>query len=195
MQLARGFFLSPEKNGCARWPRSPSPSSSSTVFPNSRSSRCTPTNSAGAARQLFDRRLWRSAQAFFGKDARQLDLPECALLAGIIQSPNRLNPFRHPERAIERRNLVLDSMVETGAITKEQAEQAKTEPLHLVPSSVDASEAPYFVDLVHDRLQQKLGDRDFNHEGLHIYTSLDPDLQRLGHLRRRLHSSRDRRAG
>jgi penicillin-binding protein 1B len=120
-----------------------------------------------------------ASQAFFGKDVRQLNLAECALLAGTIQSPNRLSPFRHPDRAIERRNLVLDSMVETGAITKEQAETAKAEPLHLAPSSVDASEAPYFVDLVRDQLVQKLGDRDFNREGLRIYTSLDPDLQRL----------------
>ena len=66
-----------------------------------------------------------AAQAYFGKDVRQLDLAECALLAGIIQSPNRLSPFRHPERAMERRNLVLDSMVETGAITKEQARQPR----------------------------------------------------------------------
>ena len=120
-----------------------------------------------------------ASQAYFGKDVRQLDLAECALLAGMIQSPNRLNPFRHPERAIDRRNLVLDTMVETGSITKDQAENAKLEPLHLVPGSVDASEAPYFVDLVHDQLIQKLGDRDFNREGLRIYTSLDPDLQRL----------------
>ena len=120
-----------------------------------------------------------AAQAYFGKDVRQLSLSECALLAGMIQSPNRLNPFRHPERAIERRNLVLDSMVETGTITKDQAESAKKEPLHLAAASVDASEAPYFVDLVHDQLMQRLGDRDFNREGLRIYTSLDPDLQRL----------------
>jgi penicillin-binding protein 1B len=120
-----------------------------------------------------------AAQAYFGKDVRQLDLAECALLAGVIQSPNRLSPFRHPDRSIERRNLVLDAMVETGAITKDQAEAAKEEPLHLSPGSVDASEAPYFVDLVRDDLVQKLGDRDFNREGLHIYTSLDPDLQRV----------------
>jgi len=119
-----------------------------------------------------------AAQAFFGKDVHQLDLAEDALLAGIIQSPSRLNPFRHAERAIERRNLVLDSMVEIGAITKGEAEKAKAEPLHLVPGSVDASEAPYFVDLVHDQLVQKLGDHDFNRESLRIYTSLDPDLQR-----------------
>ena len=120
-----------------------------------------------------------ASQAYFDKDVRQLNLSECALLAGIIQSPNRLNPFRHPDRAIERRNLVLDSMVETGAITKEEAEAAKARPLHLVEASVDASEAPYFVDLVHEQLSQKLGDTDFNHEGLRIYTTLDPDLQRL----------------
>ncbi|MGO8758762.1 MAG: transglycosylase domain-containing protein [Terracidiphilus sp.] len=120
-----------------------------------------------------------ASQAYFGKDVSQLSLSECALLAGLIQSPSRLNPFHHPEQAIERRNLVLDSMVETGTITKEQAEAAKAQPLHLVPGSVDASEAPYFVDLVHDQLTQKLGDRDFNREGLRIYTSLDPDLQKL----------------
>jgi penicillin-binding protein 1B len=120
-----------------------------------------------------------AAQAFFGKDVHQLDLAEDALLAGIIQSPSRLNPFRHAERAIERRNLVLDSMVEIGAITKGDAEKSKAEPLHLVPGSVDASEAPYFVDLVHDQLVQRLGDHDFNRESLRIYTSLDPELQRV----------------
>ncbi len=120
-----------------------------------------------------------AAQAYFGKDVRQLDLAQCAMLAGMIQRPNYFNPWRHPERTIERRDLVLDSMVETGAITKEQAEQAKQEPLKLSTMNVDASEAPYFVDLVHEQLLQKLGERDPNLEGLHIYTTLDPDLQRL----------------
>ena len=119
-----------------------------------------------------------ASRAYFGKDVRQLDLAECAMLAGIIQRPNYFNPFRHAERTIDRRNIVLDSMVETGAITKEQAERAKAEPLHLVPGSVDASEAPYFVDLVRDQLSQKLGEADLSREGLRIYTSLDPDLQR-----------------
>jgi len=119
-----------------------------------------------------------AAQAFFGKDLKQLDLAECAMLAGMIQSPNRLNPYRHPERAMERRNLVLDGMVETGAISQMEADRAKAEPLRLAAQNVDASEAPYFVDLVHDILTQKLGDRDLNREGLRIYTSLDPELQR-----------------
>jgi penicillin-binding protein 1B len=120
-----------------------------------------------------------ASQAYFGKDVRQLDLAECALIAGMIQRPNYFSPFRHPDRALDRRNLVLDSMVETGAITHELAERTKAEGLHLSEQSVDASEAPYFVDLVHDQLLQKLGERDFNREGLRIYTSLDPDLQRV----------------
>ncbi len=120
-----------------------------------------------------------ASQTYFGKDVSKLDLAECAMLAGIIQRPSYFNPFRHPHQVMERRNLVLDSMVETGAITKDQAEAAKAEPLKLTEQSVDANEAPYFVDLVHDQLTQKLGDRDFNHEGLRIYTSLDPELQRV----------------
>ncbi len=120
-----------------------------------------------------------AAQAYFGKDLRQLDLSQFAMLAGMVQSPSRLNPYRHPERAIERRNVVLNAMVETGDITAAQARTASAEPLHLAPQNVDASEAPYFVDLVHDQLNQRLGEQDQAHESLRIYTSLDPELQRV----------------
>ena len=122
--------------------------------------------------------LGEAAQAYFGKDVKQLNLPECALLAGLIQSPSRLNPYRHEERAMARRNTVLDAMVETGSITKEQAEEAKATPIKLAPGAVDAGEAPYFVDLVREQLSQRLSDTAYNQEGLRIYTSLDPQLQR-----------------
>jgi penicillin-binding protein 1B len=118
-----------------------------------------------------------ASQAYFGKDLRQLDIAQCALIAGLIQNPNRRNPYRHPERAMERRNVVLDSMVETGAITDTQAAQAKAEGLNLAPPNIDASEAPYFVDLVHDQLVQRLGDEDLSRDSVRIYTSLDPSLQ------------------
>jgi len=118
-----------------------------------------------------------AAEAYFGKDLRQLDVAECALIAGLIQNPNRRNPWRHPERALERRNVVIDSMVETGAITADQAAVAKAEPLNLAPPNIDGSEAPYFVDLVHDQLVQRLGDEDLSRDDLRIYTSLDPSLQ------------------
>jgi penicillin-binding protein 1B len=119
-----------------------------------------------------------AAQSYFGKDIRQLNLEESALLAGLIQNPNRRNPYRHPERATERRNVVLDSMVEVGDITPAQAAKAKAEPLHLAPPNIDAREAPYFVDLVHEQILQRIGDSDTAHSSLRVYTSLDPDLQR-----------------
>jgi penicillin-binding protein 1B len=120
-----------------------------------------------------------AAQAYFGKNIRDLNLPECALLAGMIQGPSRLSPYRHPARAIARRNLVLDMMAENHYITPAQARQAKAAPLALAPFSVDEREAPYFVDLVRERLTERYGDRDINGEGLRIYTSLDPDLQSI----------------
>jgi penicillin-binding protein 1B len=179
-QLARGFFLTPERT----WSRKMREAVISIILEHRFDKQQIFTMYAneinlGQLGSFSVDGFGEAAQDYFGKDVRQLDLAECALLAGLIQSPSRLNPFRHADRAIERRNLVLDSMVETGAITKTQAEAAKKEPLHLAAASVDESEAPYFVDLVHDQLTQHLGDRDFNREGLRIYTSLDPELQRL----------------
>jgi penicillin-binding protein 1B len=180
MQLARGFFLSPEK----KWKRKlieivitfqlEHRFSKKQIFEMYANQ-----INLGQRGSFSINGFGEAAQAYFGKNVRQLSLSESAMLAGIIQRPNYFNPFRHADRVMERRNLVLDSMVETGAITKEQAERAKAEPLHLSAQSVDASDAPYFVDLVREQLQQKLGERDFNREGLHIYTSLDPDLQRV----------------
>ena len=181
MQLARGFFLTPERRIKRKLKEIVITFQLEHRFTQEADFRdvCQP-DQPGTARQLFDQWIRRSCASLLWQGcARNSTWRSARLLAGIIQSPNRLSPFRHPERSIERRNLVLDSMVETGAITKEQAERAKDEPLHLTPGSVDASEAPYFVDLVRDDLVQKLGDRDFNGEGLRIYTSLDPDLQQI----------------
>ncbi|HUA92550.1 MAG TPA: transglycosylase domain-containing protein [Terracidiphilus sp.] len=180
MQLARGFFLTPERSLKRKFIEIVITFQLEHRFTKQQIFQMYANEINLGQRGSFSiDGFGEASQAYFGKDIRQLNLAECALLAGMIQSPNRLNPFRHPDRAIDRRNLVLDAMVETGAITKDVAEKAKAEPLHLVPSSVDASEAPYFVDLVRDQLVQKLGDRDYNREGLRIYTSLDPDLQRI----------------
>jgi penicillin-binding protein 1B len=89
-----------------------------------------------------------------------------------------LSPYRHPERATERRNIVLDSMVETHAITKAQADKAKATPLKLAPPNVEASDAPYFVDLVRETLIPKIPEREMNEQAYRIYTTLDPDLQK-----------------
>lgn len=119
-----------------------------------------------------------AAHAYFNKDLQNITLPEAALLAGLIQRPNYLSPYRNPERALERRNLVLDSMVETRAITRDEAEKAKATPLKLASPNVEASDAPYFVDLVKDTLTSKFSERELDEQSLRIYTTLDPDLQR-----------------
>jgi len=120
-----------------------------------------------------------ASRTYFNKDLKDITLPEAALLAGIIQGPSRLSPYRHPERALERRNLVLDSMVDTHAITREEAEKAKAAPLKLAPPNVEASDAPYFVDMVRDTLINKFSEHDLNDESYRIYTTLDPDLQKV----------------
>jgi penicillin-binding protein 1B len=119
-----------------------------------------------------------ACHSYFNKDLKDITLPEAALIAGIIQGPSRLSPYRHPERALERRNLVLDAMVETHAITKDQAEKAKAAPLKLAPPNVEASDAPYFVDMVRDTLVSKFNETELNDSSYRIYTTLDPDLQK-----------------
>ena len=119
-----------------------------------------------------------ASKAYFNKDLKDITLPEAALLAGLIQRPSYLSPYRHPERALERRNVVLESMVETHAITREQADKAKAAPLKLAPPNVEASDAPYFVDMVRDQLISKFNEHDLNDQSYRIYTTLDPELQK-----------------
>ena len=121
----------------------------------------------------------QAAQVYFNKDVSALTLPESAMLAGLIRSPNRYNPFRHPDTATARRNQVLDSMAEAGAITVQEAEAAKQTPLKVAAARgrVDTSEAPYFVDYVQNQLGDVLADSR-SAEHLRIYTTVDMDLQR-----------------
>ena len=118
-----------------------------------------------------------ASRSYFNKDIKSLTVPEAALLAGLVQRPSYLNPYRHPQRALDRRNLVLEAMVETGSITREQADKAKASPLTLAPPNVEASDAPYFVDLVKDQLTQRYPENELNEQAYRIYTTIDPDLQ------------------
>ena len=118
------------------------------------------------------------AHSYFNKDLKDVTLPEAAMLAGLIQAPSYLSPYRHPERALERRNTVLEAMVDNHAITREQADKAKAVPLKLAPPNVEASDAPYFVDMVRDTILSKLNEREVNEQQFRIYTTLDPELQR-----------------
>ncbi len=119
-----------------------------------------------------------ASRSYFNKDLQSITLPEAALLAGLIQRPSYLSPYRHPERALERRNLVLEAMVDTGAIKREQADKAKAVALKLAPPNVEASDAPYFVDLVKDSMLSRYSERDLSENSYRIYTTLDQDLQK-----------------
>ena len=179
MQLARGFFLTPEKRYSRKLREIMITFQLESRFNKQQIFEMYANQiNIGQRGSFAINGIGEAAQAYFGKPLNQLSLAQCALIAGLIQNPNGRNPYRHPERAMERRNVVLDSMAETGAITADQAEAAKATPLDLAPPNVDASEAPYFVDLVHEQLVQRLGD-DLNHQSLRIYTSLDPQLQRV----------------
>jgi penicillin-binding protein 1B len=178
-QLARGFFLTPEKRFTRKFREIIISFQLEARFNKKQIFEMYANQiNLGQRGSFAINGFGEAAQTYFGKDLRQLNLAESALLAGMIQRPNYFSPYKHPERAMERRNLVLDSMVETGAITAAEASRAKAEPLRLAPPNVDASEAPYFVDLVHDQLVQRIGDQGLSHQSLRIYTSLDPELQR-----------------
>ncbi len=119
-----------------------------------------------------------AAQAFFGKDVQHLTLEESATLAGVIQLPSYRNPIRWPERAQARRNLVLSLMRDNHKITDAELNAAKTTAMVVSRGSTETNDAPYFVDLVNDTLQDKFQDRDFQDGAYRLYTTLDLDLQR-----------------
>ncbi len=116
--------------------------------------------------------------AYFGKDVKQLTLPEAALLAGIVRGPSYYSPYRHPDRAKERRNRVLESMARIDALSKEEAEIAMRAPVKVVPTYVDTGDAPYFVDLLRDQLLERYAEKELLAAGYRIYSTLDLDLQK-----------------
>ncbi len=123
-----------------------------------------------------------ASAAYFDKDVSQLTLPEAAFLAGILRSPNRYNPYKNVERVRERRNQVLDSMRETAAISEQQYLNARNTPLELrvVSSKDDLEGMPYFSQYVVDELPKIVSDPEAL-QHLRVYTSIDPDLQKLAY--------------
>lgn len=123
-----------------------------------------------------------ASNVYFGKDVSQLTLAEAAFLAGIIRSPNRYNPFKNPERVAERRNQVLDSMLEAGEIATEQHSQARSSKLVLkqISSKKDLQGMPYFSQYVTEELPKLVSDPEAV-QHLRVYTSIDPDLQRIAY--------------
>jgi len=137
-----------------------------------------------------------AARTYFGKPARDLDLAEAALLAGLIQSPARYNPLVDLDAAKKRQRVVLDLMVKAGFLTAEQAELAKREPLHFAGGDVKMR-APHFVTYVRNLLEAQYGPEQVNHGGLEVVTTLDLDMQAQAEaiVRRHLARLQDHRPG
>ncbi|MGE6386183.1 penicillin-binding protein 1B [Pseudomonas sp. NPDC078416] len=119
-----------------------------------------------------------ASQYFFSQPLSELKLHQVALLVGLVKGPSYYNPRRNPERALERRNLVLDLLEQQGVATPEVVAAAKKMPLGVskVGSLADSS-FPDFLDLVKRQLRQDYRDEDLTEEGLRIFTSFDPILQ------------------
>src|SRR5437667_10050260 len=118
-----------------------------------------------------------ASQAYFGKSASQLNLPEAALLAGLIRSPNRFSPLKNPEGAANERNAVLDRMVELKKIPAAEAAQAKRAQVNAHPKRIMQIQENYAMDAVQRDLNLILTQDQIDNGGLSIYTTLDPSVQ------------------
>jgi penicillin-binding protein 1B len=119
-----------------------------------------------------------ASRLFFGKDVSNLSLSEAALIAGVIQSPGIHSPFANPKRSMERRNVVLRAMASEDFIAPDAADRAAREPVQVVARAVD-NEAPYFVDLVGQRLSENFPGVTSRAGAVDVYTTLDINLQRF----------------
>lgn len=135
-----------------------------------------------------------AAETYFSKSAEQLTLPECAILVGLLKSPNRYNPIGHPERAIARRNIVYNSLVEFGKISRKMADSLQALPLEIRPRTENEGWAPYFTETVRQYLSSKYGEDALYNSGLTVNTTLDLRYQRYAEeaVRRKLDEIQNR---
>jgi len=118
-----------------------------------------------------------AAKVYFGKRVQELTLPECALLAGLPRNPRDYSPRRDPDRALRRRNLVLSQMLAARFINRGGYEQASEAPLGVTKTRYNAQEAPYFMEMVRQYLDERYGSNQLYEGGLKIHTSIDIDIQ------------------
>ncbi len=119
-----------------------------------------------------------AAQTYFGKKARQLNLSEIAILAGLPQSPSRYSPLKHPQIAKSRQRYVLNRMAEDNLITPQSARLAYTRAIHYVDPDDGQAEHGYFTQYIRELLAQKYTQSQLYEEGLTVMTTLDSHLQR-----------------
>jgi penicillin-binding protein 1B len=118
-----------------------------------------------------------AARLYFRKDVQELTIAEAALMAGLIRAPHLYSPYKHPERAQERRNRVLIAMRNAGYLSPEACQRAMGAPLRVETVTLEVNRAPYFVDLLREQLLQRYSAEDLTANNLTIFTSLDLRLQ------------------
>ena len=118
-----------------------------------------------------------AARLYFRKEVQELTTEEAALLAGLIRAPHIYSPYRHPERALQRRNRVLAGMLDSGAVSQEQFERAVRAPLHVEAAGLEVNRAPYFIDVLREQLLQRYSLEDLTANNLTVFTTLDLRLQ------------------
>lgn len=123
--------------------------------------------------------VWEASQFYFARPPQELSVAEMALLAALIRAPNRYSPYRNPELAKERRDLVLRLLAESGGITVQQYSAAVTEPLRTVNPKPRRNAAPYFVDFLREELNRHYPPDTLTSEGLRVFTSFDVQLQQV----------------
>jgi penicillin-binding protein 1B len=119
-----------------------------------------------------------ASEFYFGNSLRDLNLEQVATLVALVRGPSQYDPRRYPQRAVERRNLVLDEMASQGFITIAQANQGKQKPLAVLPRPhVAKNRYPGFLDVIRRQLKQEYREEDFTSDGLRIFTTLDTQIQ------------------
>ncbi|MBI4376886.1 MAG: transglycosylase domain-containing protein [Elusimicrobia bacterium] len=119
-----------------------------------------------------------AARIYFGKEVSELNLADCALLAGLIRAPRANSPFFSPDNAFKRRWIVLQRMNDEGMISSAQRDEAHAIPLPTEKHLPASTEAPYFVEHVRRRLERRYGTQAVWKGGLRVYTTLDLDMQK-----------------
>jgi penicillin-binding protein 1B len=117
-----------------------------------------------------------ASRVYFGKELSQIDTAQAALLAGLVQRPSYFNPYRYPERAVNRRNLVLTLMQRNGQLSEPEYRAAMAEPLKLAAQADDESENSYFLSMMNEELQSTLAESA--KQSHTIVATLDPQLQK-----------------
>jgi penicillin-binding protein 1A len=121
-----------------------------------------------------------ASENYFGKSAKDLNLAECAMLAGLPQAPSKYSPFKHPERAKQRQIYVLNRMVDEGYITNIQATEAINTSLDIKPRrNLYIEEVPFYTEHVRRHLEKKYGKDVLYTQGLKVYTAVNLEMQKI----------------